>query len=142
MLRVSEKKYMSNNDDFDYSKEIEKLTLYKVLQETQDNESHEKMVYKKGLYSDIWSSEGRWIYIWKIPIFKKERNGDDTVIRIFGMPVIKLVRRNEEKKYCIFNIPIKTKQRTDIVTHSDIEDIKRQLQRLKDMEEKHIGSSI
>ena len=133
---------MSNNDDFDYSKEIEKLTLYKVLQETQDNESHEKMVYKKGLYSDIWSSEGRWIYIWKIPIFKKERNGDDTVIRIFGMPVIKLVRRNEEKKYCIFNIPIKTKQRTDIVTHSDIEDIKRQLQRLKDMEEKHIGSSI
>ena len=133
---------MPNNNDFDYSKEIEKLTLYEALKETQDNEAQEKMVYKKGLYTDTWSNEGRWIYIWKIPLFKKERNGDDTVIRILGIPVVKLIRCNEVKKYCILNIPIKTMQRTDIVTYSDIEDIKRQLQRLKDMEEKHIGLPI
>ena len=133
---------MTQVDNFTNYNGIEDLVLYSKFQEIQNQESREKTVYKRGLYTDSWNDKGRWIYLWKIPLFIKERKGDDTVIRLIGIPIIKLNRQGVVKKYCLFNIPIVTKERTDIVTEKDKADIARQLQRLKDMGEQHLESSV
>lgn len=133
---------MTNEGNYTFYNGIENLVLFRKLQEIKDQEHHEEIVYKRGLYMDAWNDKGRWIYLWKIPFFIKEREGDDTVIRIIGIPILKLIRQDTVKKYCICNIPIITKVRTDIVTENDKFDISRQLQRLKDMEEKHLGPSV
>ncbi len=121
---------------------IQDLAFYKNIREISKIKSHELMTLKRGVICDSWNTTDRWIYLWKIPLFIRERTDVDTIVRLLGIPVIKLIRIGKFKKYCIFNIPIKTKERSDILSHKDMADIQKQISRLNHMEEEQLESSF
>ncbi len=98
------------------------------------NENSKEIIDRRGIVTIKKVGPCIYVQIFKLTIYKKIRKGYDTYAYLLGIPIAGLVRRERIKTYYILGIPVKKREWTDALNEQDLEDLKKQILRLKQME--------